>query len=63
MGYVSPDNINIHDSANKVPEELKIPKFNQSDRDLLHEKVVNYTKKTATKLCSIEQLIRSDSRR
>ena len=60
---VLPDNINFHDSADKLPEKLKIPKFNRPDRDLLHEKVVNYTERIAAKLHSIEKLVKADYRK
>ena len=56
------DNINFHDSADKLPEKPKIPKFNRPDRDLLHEKVVNYTDRIAAKLRSIEKHVKADHR-
>ena len=31
---VLPNNINFHDSADKLPKKLKIPKFNRPDREI-----------------------------
>ena len=62
MGNVLPDIINFHNSADKLPEKLKIPEFNRPDGDLVHEKIVNYTERIAAKLRSIEKLVEADYR-